>query len=888
MKNNLKKLLIIFFISFLVFPIGPTSLVVNAENTEENSEDVDGVTDVEMDGEEIEGMEDIEVDTGLEVEEVELSERKDFTETDVEQHLDEMDLIAENDYLALYIHQETTEIAIKVKDTGHIWFSNPVDRESDTVPSGENKAILNSQVSVSYFHLTGQTSRMHSDASVRNKQFEIEPIDDGVKVIYTLGDTSKGIEMIPKRITKERFEEVILSKIDDDTVKKELVSRFEYVEEEDAYYPREVSFTSKIALDKTLKLFEEIGYTEEELAIDNAEAEGGEEEGSGKPRFVIPVQYKLDQEHLVVTVDGEEIEENESFPINEIKLLEFFGAANEFREGYSFVPDGSGALIHLNNEKVNFQPYKQRVYGEDGARFKREHREVSEEVRLPIYGMKQDDQAFLAIIEQGDAVASIESDVAGRLHSYNKINSVFNFKEYGQVTLTGGERASTITMFQKDGYSENLQIRYGFLADEKANYSGMAEYYRDYLSAQNHLSPLEQVEEIPFYLELVGTILKRKTFLGIPYQSVQDVTTFEQAEDILGELMDAGVSNIKLRYSGWFNESYKHKIPTKVKVDSEIGGKRGLQKLHDFLQENQIDLYPDVAFLQVQRNSLGFNAAKHASRYVNKRSAMQYPFNPASFRRDMTKMPSYILSPAKLPDYVKDFSSDYKKLNISGLSLRDMGSELNSDFREKKVINREEAKEIVQDQLDILEEQYPDILSEGGNAFALPYVNHLLYTPDNSSAFNITDESIPFYQMVIHGFIDYAAKPVNLNDRQDAKYQLLKSLETGSNIYFKWFHADGSVIKETEFNDLISSNYQIWFDEAVDMHHEMNDLLNEVRTEVIVKHEGIEPGVYQTTYSNGTSFIVNYNETDVKVEGQLVEAEGYVVNKGGMANVSQR
>src|SRR5699024_7567515 len=172
MKNNLKKLLILFFISFLVFPIGSTSLVVNAEESEENTEDIDDVTDGEMDREEVEGMEDVEVDTGLEVEEVELSERKDFTETDVKQHLDGMNLIAENDFLVLYIHQETTEIAVKVKDTGHIWFSNPVDRESDTVPSGENKGILNSQVSVSYFHLTGQTSRMHSDASVKNKQFE--------------------------------------------------------------------------------------------------------------------------------------------------------------------------------------------------------------------------------------------------------------------------------------------------------------------------------------------------------------------------------------------------------------------------------------------------------------------------------------------------------------------------------------------------------------------------------------------------------------------------------------------------------------------------------------------------------------------------------------------
>src|SRR5699024_441720 len=124
----------------------------------------------------------------------------------------------------------------------------------------------------------------------------------------------------------------------------------------------------KIALEKTLTLFEEIGYTEEELAIDNAEAEGAEDEGVGKPRFVIPVQYTLDGENLVVKVVGEEVEENEYFPIKELKVLEFFGAANEFREGYSFVPDGSGALIRLNNEKVNYQPYIQRVYGKDGAR----------------------------------------------------------------------------------------------------------------------------------------------------------------------------------------------------------------------------------------------------------------------------------------------------------------------------------------------------------------------------------------------------------------------------------------------------------------------------------------------------------------------------------------
>src|SRR5699024_7482751 len=163
----------------------------------------------------------------------------------------------------------------------------------------------------------------------------------------------------------------------------------------------------------------------------------------------------------------------------------------------------------------------------------------------------------------------------------------------------------------------------------------------------------------------------------------------KEAREIISELTGAGVHNIKLRYSGWFNDSLKHKIPKGVKVDSEIGGKKGLQELSEYLQKEQINLYPDVAFLKVLRDSIGFSHSRYASRRVDRRTAIQYPFNPASFRRDVNKIPSYVLSPKKLPDYVGGFIDDYVKLNIEGLSLRDMGNELNSDFRDKKVINRE-------------------------------------------------------------------------------------------------------------------------------------------------------------------------------------------------------
>ncbi|WKL00667.1 DUF5696 domain-containing protein [Paenibacillus amylolyticus] len=39
--------------------------------------------------------------------------------------------------------------------------------------------------------------------------------------------------------------------------------------------------------------------------------------------------------------------------------------------------------------------------------------------------------------------------------------------------------------------------------------------------------------------------------------------------------------------------------------------------------------------------------------------------------------------------------------------------------------------------------------------------------PAGSSRFNITDEEVPFYAMVIHGYMNYAASPMNTSGDQD-------------------------------------------------------------------------------------------------------------------------
>ncbi|MCD8501071.1 MAG: DUF5696 domain-containing protein, partial [Bacillaceae bacterium] len=452
----------------------------------------------------------------------------------------EMTLVSENQHLELYVNHMTASFAIVDKKSDQIWFSNPIDRENDTIVSGENKGLLNSQLILSYYNSNGKITRMDSyKDSVLKEQFEIEGINNGFKVTYSFGEAASGLDRIPQRISGERFQTLILDKIEDDRMRVDLERRFKYIEEEEVWERRDASFPVLI-MERTIHLLEEIGYTEEDLAIDNADV-GGQDAVVEHPYFIVPLVVEIDERELLVSIDTKEVEYNEAFPISTLQVLPFFGAANESKEGYMLVPDGSGALIHLNNEKSNYQPFNAQVYGNDKAVFSREETVVSETIRLPIFGMKQADHAFFAIIEKGDAVASIHADVAGRLNGYNSIHSSFLFKEVGEITLSGGERSSTISIFQKGKFEKDIVIRYGFLQGEDASYSGMAAYYRNYLQEKHDLVPLEPEENIPFYLDLVGSIWKRKTFLGVPYKSLEPITTFEQAQMIIEELQDANI-----------------------------------------------------------------------------------------------------------------------------------------------------------------------------------------------------------------------------------------------------------------------------------------------------------------------------------------------------------
>ena len=818
-----------------------------------------------------------------------------------EKMLDAMTMAAENDYLELYINEETTEVAIKDKESGYVWYTNPKDRASDPKAKDANKDKLASQISITYYTPTSQAKTMNNYTdSILLQQFDIQEIKNGVKINYRIGKESK-VYVLPMAISKERMEEKILNNIKQADAKK-LLRQYRELSLDNlseskkdellAQYPslanRDIYVLTENIRDYMKESLEQIvlsaGYTIEDMNQDHISNNVPSSEGNQEV-FKIPLEYTLEGENLVIRIPTDEIEYNhDSFPLYSLRLLEFFGAAGVQDEGYILVPDGSGSLIYLNNNKLNSSSYAINIYGDDRSVPLAEKQSTIEQAYMPVFGMKKGNNAFFAIIESGDAMARVCADINGKTNSYNWVCSEYILIPNDILDISDYSGNYIIMVHQPRIFKGDIKVRYKFLSQEDADYSGMARYYRQYLQKQYDLTPIDKNEGVPFYLELIGAIRKVRSILGVPVNILEPVTTYEQAIEIIEELNQEGIENIILKYTGATNGGVHHTIPTNVALISKLGGKSGFKKLQEYLEKNNFKYFMDFGIAYAYKNTLfdDFIPRVHASRYITKEIGSIYDYNIATNVQDFGRGPYYIISPSKIPSIVNGMIKDLGKLSIPGVSIRDAAIDVNSDFKEKALIDRQEARDIISSEFKKIKEEGLNLMVDGGNAYSLAYADYITNIPEESNNFHITDESIPFFQMVIRGYIDYTGKPINL--ASDYKRAMLKEIEVGSGVHFCFIYDENSVVKETYYDNYYSCEYRIWLDRALEFYKQVNSALADVRNQAIIRHEKLSRNVYKTVFENGDQIIVNYNEQPVNIEGMIIDGLDYKIIKGGNAN----
>ncbi|QHW31110.1 hypothetical protein GZH47_09750 [Paenibacillus rhizovicinus] len=782
-----------------------------------------------------------------------------------------MELAAQNDRLSLYVNRKTTEVAVKVRDSGDIWYSNPPGRQEDPLAEAFVKGRLGSQLSMNYYTGDGKVGFIDNyNESIARNQFDIQIADGKVTVDYVIGDVSAELAA-PKRFGISRFEKEILPKIADEAVRKKFNEAYRLVKE--AGYYELWNNLSKDRVKSMLETLVGIGYTADDFDRDNRD--------NGviippKVAFKATLQYSLDGDNLLVTMPLSKMTQTKEFPIQKVSLLEFFGAADSKAQGYMLVPDGSGALIDLNNRKTSAAPFATPIYGSDMTFDERSEGPHSAQARMPVFGMKQGDMAMLGIVEQGDAMANVEADVGGRQHSYNQVHASFTAMAMDEISLTAGWFSNSIPVFQSKMNQGDVVIRYAFMSGADATYSGMASRYRQYLIDQAGMKPLADNGHTPFFLELLGSVPKKASFLGIRYRKSEPLTTFDQAQEIVQKLKAVNVDDIKLRYVGWFNGGMLQKAPTSIKPDKAAGGKSGFNALAAYLKEQHVAFYPDVSLLHAYGDKGLFGQNRNASLFLNQKTAERYPYVRATGRQNGNASPYYIVTPAKLPGIVTRFANAYADYGVTGLSAGDLGDLINSDFRKSNMVDRQEAATVIRTQAQTLAKEFPDLLVEGGNAALVPYFKSVVGAPTSSSGYQITDRSVPFYEMALHGYVDYAGDPANMTLGGDLRKYELKLLETGANVYFQWSYSPPSKVKDTEFDHYYATLYSDWLKEAAEMYREVTAVLGDVRTLPITDHRQLAEGVFRTTYGNGKHVTVNYNDAPATVDGTTIPAQGYV------------
>ncbi len=805
---------------------------------------------------------------------------------------DNKPLVMENEAIRFEMDPTTTQFTVTDKATGKVWYSNPADAADDPVALAANKENLFATLMVSYTNASGTASFNNYKYAAMNGTYTIDVQEDGsIRVNYAVGQIEK-IYRIPTAITKERY--VAFTDAMKKSTKKKVQSNYTLYEPEKldtkknkdeiiAMYPSVVDQPLYILKDGTSEAnkakiesyFAEVNYSEEDFAIDQAlVAVKADNNGAV---FNVSMVFRLEGSDLVVEVPYDSIRYKADYPITELSILPMFGAAGTADEGYMFIPEGGGALIRFNNGKLNQNAYYANMYGWDYGVIRQEM--VSEtRINFPVFGMVRDDGSFLCMLEGPTSFAGIQADISGRYNSYNTVSAKYHVLHADRYNVSA-KTANLVYMFEKEIPDVTIRQRYRFFGS--GDYVELANAYGDYLCEQYpEMAADSASEDMPVSVELVGAIDKTVVKFGLPIDSVFATTTFKQGEEIIRDMLAKGTKNLSVRYSGWANGGVTQQVLNKVKTLRELGGDKDMKALIAAAKELDVSLYFDGVTTFAYDSGIleGFIPFSDASRHTTREQIVLQPYNIVTYQQTDWMDEYYVVKPALAKQYTTNLINALAQAQANGVAFRDIGSILSADYNPKDTTTREQVKAMNVASMQEAQAAGQKVMIKQGNDYALPYADMITDMPTVGTKYSLIDETVPFYQIALHGMKDYTGLPINLsNDYQDV---FLQCVEYGSGLNFTFMAENGKVLQDTLHTGYYGANYTAWADDAAKMITDYQASMAGLNKQAITAHERLTADVAVTTYADGTKVYVNYGTQDYAAGSVNVPARGYTVERG--------
>lgn len=489
-----------------------------------------------------------------------------------EEKLETMKLMTTKGNYSIYALESSGEVAVKDLTTGQILFTNPYDIGATTASDSVKNQIM-SQIIVKFDENGREREYSSFEYAAMRDQIKVKNIKNGIRVEYTIG-REEARRLVPRMIEKSRFESLIqapmeeyygvsyedaqkfryeknhplasasfylckqmsyfvykdLDECSSDRLKQDLLDAFPIVDKMDIYILDKAATTTEIEKIEEVIKTACPNYSYEEMDYDHQLTEyTGDEENP--PVFKMALEYTLGEDGFTVRLPANGIRFNESkFQLTNVSVLPYMGAGNNAYSGYTFYPDGSGALFAFEDlADQNTYTVASKIYGVDYA-----YHQISgtyqQTVRYPVFGIVENtdyydcismnestgedetirlsgliyegvlkaqeeglsaspvlkkygtlvnnseaekvtvSRGYAAIIEEGDALTELVTYHAGVLSPYDTVQMNFNPRpkdSYNVADAISVGTNSEWTVVSNRKYVGNYKIHYIMLSDEK-------------------------------------------------------------------------------------------------------------------------------------------------------------------------------------------------------------------------------------------------------------------------------------------------------------------------------------------------------------------------------------------------------------------------------------
>ena len=599
-----------------------------------------------------------------------------------------------------------------------------------------------------------------------------------------------------------------------------------------------------------------------------------------KANVYIPVQYVLVGDSFQAEIVTKEIQYvgDSAYAIEDISLLPMFGAGGTKDEGYMLIPDGSGTLINYNNNKQKYSTITINVYGDNPTIEKTvANAAIQEDVTLPIFGAKCNDSAFLGVILTGDTDSAITATTSKKIHSYNTVYPIANIMESTKVSAASSWYYSVTNIFQ---FTESLlgennyAVRYFFLNGDDANYTGMANRYKEFLEEKNQLKKTELAGKKYLVLDLYGAINLDKYVFGIKMPVVTPLTTYNDVCTIVKELKAEGVDNLIINYIGALKGGMENKVYSVVKPEPKLGSAKEFRNMISYLEQEGVTLFLETNPVDIHGNGNGYDYNSDVVQSFFEKKSFQYRYKLDSLKSINTQKWRMLL-PHFIPEIVTKFVESANSWNIGNIAVDRLGAIVYSDYADDREHTLPYETLVEWDKALTAAGKYGYVMVHTGNAYTSAHTDVVTDVADSGSYFDMTNYSVPFYQLVFQDSKIIA--PEGINTTVDYDLALMRTFENGSNMKYNLIYANVATLVGTEYNTMVSYSYEYWKDIIVEQYHLMQETTKQFAGKKITHHENLTEDVTLTVYDKVGKIVVNYGDTEFVYGGIRIKPRSHLV-----------